>query len=758
MRMGANKGRVYVFGKANGMFQLEVGRSYSAISKSHQLRGFKLQKCAAVAIAPLPTGYPNQGDAADKVWGHEQSVAKAWFVFFVEAMGDATAAVDLLVDDGFWRDVLTLTWDFHTYEGKDTIKHFLANQLPKFLSLENVYGCRLCGHEHELNASCIELMFMLNLGDARHTGPSPSSTSITITWVPCKGVVTTKLAKAGYLHQYDRAPSLIVLVRREPVGDRNGSMEMPNLWEQSLAMETCFAGSRNRFLLLNSEVGNVVFKVDLELPALTKFPEYEDLGWIPAFFEFGTIVGHASGIFRLVPLADGSWKAHTVYTSLESLKGFPEKTEFPRNHEMNCGTCSERREQEFVEEEPTVIVIGGGHSGLILAARLKMLGVNAAVVERNERIGDNWRKRWNDESPMIVTKIACKVRPPPLLSKEAPVLVSLRFPPSWPVFTPGLKLADWLGSYARSLGLNVWTSATVVAVQPSANRGRWTVTVVREGAGERRFEVNHVVFATGLFGGAPKVPNIPHQCKLEGTDIWPKDAFKDYSGKKVTVIGSGPSEVTMVQRGSVYVVSAKNGISKFLGGVAILTDCSLRQLIFLRDLHDSRGCAKSGLSSILGKMMRMCSGWSGRGQGEFVSKGVADFGASQKIIDGDIGLKSDSSIARYTPAGLLFEDGSTLDTDVIVFATGYTDARDNVLKLLPTHLHESVQPIWGLDKEGELNSVGRELGGRGPDGKKLSGLWTIMGNVSLSGIYSKFIALQIDVASGRLLLLRFGCT
>lgn len=61
-----------------------------------------------------------------------QAVAKAWFVLFVEAMGDATAAVDLLVDDGFWHDVLTLTWDFHTYEGKDTIKHFLANQLPKF--------------------------------------------------------------------------------------------------------------------------------------------------------------------------------------------------------------------------------------------------------------------------------------------------------------------------------------------------------------------------------------------------------------------------------------------------------------------------------------------------------------------------------------------------------------------------------------------------------------------------------------------------
>jgi cation diffusion facilitator CzcD-associated flavoprotein CzcO len=38
-------------------------------------------------------------------------------------------------------------------------------------------------------------------------------------------------------------------------------------------------------------------------------------------------------------------------------------------------------------------VIGGGQSGLDVAARLKMLGMKTLVVEKNERIGDNWRKR-----------------------------------------------------------------------------------------------------------------------------------------------------------------------------------------------------------------------------------------------------------------------------------------------------------------------------------------------------------------------------
>ena len=42
-----------------------------------------------------------------------------------------------------------------------------------------------------------------------------------------------------------------------------------------------------------------------------------------------------------------------------------------------------------------VLIIGGGHSGLEVAARLKHLGVSHLVVEKNARIGDNWRNRYN---------------------------------------------------------------------------------------------------------------------------------------------------------------------------------------------------------------------------------------------------------------------------------------------------------------------------------------------------------------------------
>jgi hypothetical protein len=55
------------------------------------------------------------------------------------------------------------------------------------------------------------------------------------------------------------------------------------------------------------------------------------------------------------------------------------------------GTWEEdrRREKEFRDRVPSVIIIGAGHIGLETAARLKHLGVSTLVVEKNKRVGDN---------------------------------------------------------------------------------------------------------------------------------------------------------------------------------------------------------------------------------------------------------------------------------------------------------------------------------------------------------------------------------
>jgi hypothetical protein len=49
----------------------------------------------------------------------------------------------------------------------------------------------------------------------------------------------------------------------------------------------------------------------------------------------------------------------------------------------------------------------------------------------------------------------------------------------------------------------------------------------------------------------------------------------------------------------------------------------------------------------------------------------ADTGASEKIIDGSIKLKSGCSVERFTANGLALDDGTELQADVVIFATGY---------------------------------------------------------------------------------------
>ena len=59
-----------------------------------------------------------------------------------------------------------------------------------------------------------------------------------------------------------------------------------------------------------------------------------------------------------------------------------------------------------------------------------------------------------------------------------------------------------------------------------------------------------------------------------------------------------------------------------------------------------------------------------------------DVGASRLVIDGKIKLKNDSVIKRFTKTGFEFEDGSTVDADVILFATGCVSSLVSEVSLL----------------------------------------------------------------------------
>lgn len=123
---------------------------------------------------------------------------------------------------------------------------------------------------------------------------------------------------------------------------------------------------------------------------------WNDMAWIAVQFAFETDIATGRGVVFLVPTPTG-WKALIISTILDALKGFPEQLGKLRNPFPNHGKWAEerKREQEFPDGDPEVLIIGGGQSGLDVAVRLKVLGTSNLIIEKNARIGDQWRNRYD---------------------------------------------------------------------------------------------------------------------------------------------------------------------------------------------------------------------------------------------------------------------------------------------------------------------------------------------------------------------------
>lgn len=136
------------------------------------------------------------------------------------------------------------------------------------------------------------------------------------------------------------------------------------------------SGPIEQFLRQNQNLGPITsFKLQEEGPFKPKLEIVkEDTGfaWISSLFHFETRIGRGSGVLRLTQENPGEWKAFSVYTSLQELKGFEEPLGTNRAYGtldsmpggVEKGTWLERRQRQlnFLDDEPQVLVIGAGKS------------------------------------------------------------------------------------------------------------------------------------------------------------------------------------------------------------------------------------------------------------------------------------------------------------------------------------------------------------------------------------------------------------
>ena len=488
---------------------------------------------------------------------------------------------------------------------------------------------------------------------------------------------------------------------------------------------------------------------------------------IEAIFRFETAVGRGDGIIRLIPDADdgNKPKAWTLLTALQELKGFEEQlgTARPRGNAYSRDFRGpnwldlRRASADYADRDPTVLVIGGGQSGLCIAARLKQLNVDTLIVDREERIGDNWRKRYHALT----------------LHNQVQVnhLPYMLFPPNWPTYIPKDKLANWFEAYVDGMELNFWTQTEFEGGSYDEREGRWTVTLRRNGE-KRIMHPRHVVLATGVSGIA-NIPDIPGLKDFAGKVVHSSgyDDGENWKGKRALVIGTGNSghdiaqdlyssgaEVTLVQRSSTLVVSiepsAQLVYSPYNEGtlddndlIAISFPLKLARKSHALTCDKSRELDKELLEGLERSGFKLDFGDDNTGwQFKYLTRGGGYYfnvGCSDLIVKGDIALRQFADIATFTAEGADMKDGETVAADLVVLATGYKRQEELVRKLFGETVEKRVGPIWGFGEEQELRNMYTRTG--------QAGLWLIAGGLAQCRIGSKHLALQIKAIEEGLL-------
>ena len=338
-----------------------------------------------------------------------------------------------------------------------------------------------------------------------------------------------------------------------------------------------------------------------------------------------------------------------------------------------------------------ILIIGAGLSGIGAAVHLtkRSPGKRYRIYEARDAIGGTWDL----------------FRYPGIRSDSDMHTLGYNFNPGTDAkaIADGPSIRKYVNDTADEYGVrkNIRFDTKIVAANWSSADQAWTVTSENVKTGAQEKTTCRFLFMCGGYyrydeGYRPEFPN---EAAFRGQIIhpqhWPEDL--DYSGKKVVVIGSGatamtlvPSmadkagHVTMLQRSPTYVVSrpAVDGLANFLR--KILPDQWAYNLIrwrnvafqqfFFRKTRSDPAAARERLLKMVREELgpdydvdkhfnpaynpweqRLCL--------------VPDSDLFKALKSGKASIETDH-IERFTEKGILLKSGKELEADVVVTATG----------------------------------------------------------------------------------------
>ncbi|WP_138436093.1 flavin-containing monooxygenase [Marinobacter shengliensis] len=337
-----------------------------------------------------------------------------------------------------------------------------------------------------------------------------------------------------------------------------------------------------------------------------------------------------------------------------------------------------------------VLIIGAGVSGIGMACHLKREcpGKRFAILERRQSLGGTWDL----------------FRYPGIRSDSDMFTFGYNFRP-WTggkVLADGASIKQYVADTAREHDVerNIRYGVAVKTADWSSEEKCWNLTAVNEKTGEAEtYTASFLVGCTGYYNyDQGYKPDFPGEQDFKGQVVhpqhWPENL--DYTGKKVVVIGSGATaitlvptmaekaaHVTMLQRSPTYLMPLPStdkvtlALQKVLPEKAAYRLTRARNISISRLLYErSRKSPKAMRRLFLSVIKRQLKGkadmrhftpdynpWDQR------LCVVKDGDLFDAIKAGTASIKTDH-IERFTDTGIRLKSGEELEADIIIPATG----------------------------------------------------------------------------------------
>lgn len=451
--------------------------------------------------------------------------------------------------------------------------------------------------------------------------------------------------------------------------------------------------------------------------------------WLDIDFTFKTteedLIGSCAGVVSLIPdPKSGEWKIWMLRTWLESYEGHGH----PDHAKSTSSETVKPMPNQTEEGEYDVIIVGGGQGGLGVAGRLKALGINHILLDQRSEVGKIWSDRYASLRWHTI-------------KEYSNLPLGRTFNPEDPDLLPATKIAAGYKAFAERYGLNVRTGTNVTSAEWDDASRTWTVAA--EGT-TQTWTAKNLVLSVGPGSSIPSLPSwaSPEKVKTSGfkgtivhsADFDTPDSWK---GKRGVVVGTGNTahdiaedlanadmETTMMQRNPTFVFPGDwlEAVEKKDYNMSKPTSVSDRQTV-TQPNKILRQMANAGVwAGIKANPERFDAlekaGFKVDRYGDifthlYIRFGghYVDTGASGRIVKGEIKVKSEP-VKELTENGLLCEDGSTVEADLIVLATGYDhDFRKTATELVGKKVADQMDNYFGVDAEGELRGHAR-LSGR----------------------------------------------